>query len=302
MKNHLMTLLIAGFIGVFLFYNPTANIFSQANNKLKTMNNSLKMQCEVKGEGNPIVLVGGGLTGWKSWESFVEFFNSQQRRVIRLQLVSVEYGLENRLLPDGYSIKAESGAMSATLDSLDLKAPVDIVAWSFGGFTSLDYALNHPDRIRSLTLIEPPAMWVLRETGKFDEKTRQSADFFQKFSGDITEDMLAEFLTHAGLVPPGHSARELPQWNGWLPFRQSLRNCPAVVTFRDNLKRLENFQSPVLLVKGTGSTAWLHQVIDGLAENMPHSRVVEFAGGHAPHIVSRDAFLAELNKFQATLK
>jgi hypothetical protein len=29
---------------------------------------------------------------------------------------------------------------------------------------------------------------------------------------------------------------------------------------------------------------------------------VEYAGGHAPHLVSTDEFLAELERFQRTLK
>jgi pimeloyl-ACP methyl ester carboxylesterase len=272
------------------------------NTTLNITDTTLKMQCEVKGEGDPIVLVGGGLTGWKSWEPFVEFFTAKQRKVIRVQLIAVQYGLENRPLPQDYSVKTESGALAATLDSIGLTFPADIVAWSFGAFTSLDYALDHPWRIRTLTLIEPPAMWVLRETGKFDDEAEQTAKFFQEFHGSITEDMLADFLVHAGFVAPGQSPRDLPQWNGWVPFRQSLLCNPAVVSYEDNAERLKKFQPPVLLVKGTGSTDWLHQVISGLSENIPHSRIVEFPGGHAPHIVSRDKFLSELQKFQKEFK
>jgi hypothetical protein len=51
-------------------------------------------------------------------------------------------------------------------------------------------------------------------------------------------------------------------------------------------------------VKGSGSTRWLHHIIDGLSEHITHSRVVEFPGGHAPHIVSRDMFLPEWERFQ----
>lgn len=262
------------------------------------MKSHLKMQYEVKGEGDPIVLVGGGLTGWKSWEPFVSAFTGKQRRVIRVQLICVQCGLENRPLPSDYSVKTESNALAATLDLLGEKAPLDVVAWSYGAFTSLNFALDRPERIRTLTLIEPPAMWVLRETGRFDEAAQETAAFFQSFHGDITEDMLADFLVHAGFVVPGQSPRDLPQWNGWLPFRQSLRDNPFVVSHNDSVQRLQSFQRPVLLVKGTGSTRWLHHIMDGLSESLPNSRVVEFPGGHAPHIVSSDRFLQELERFQ----
>lgn len=256
------------------------------------------MQCEVKGEGNPVVLVGGGLTGWKSWGPFVDTFTAKHRKAIRVQLICVQYGLENRPLPSDYSVKTESNALAATLESLEYREPVDVVAWSYGAFTSLIFALDHPERIRTLTLIEPPALWVLRETGRFDEEAQHTAAFFQKFHGDITEDMLADFLVHAGFVAPGQSPRDLPQWNDWVHFRQSLRDNPFVVSYNDSAQRLRQFQPPVLLVKGTGSTRWLHHIIDGLSETLPHSRVLEFPGGHAPHIVSRDKFLPALEEFQ----
>ena len=302
MNKKTNTISVAGIICAIVLCNSVPKSYSQIDKNLKTMDTTLKMQCEVKGEGEPIVLVGGGLTGWKSWEPFVEIFNAKHRKVIRVQLLAVEYGLENRSLPDGYSIKTESGALAATLDSLALTAPVDVVAWSYGAFTSLDYALDHPEKTRTLTLIEPPAIWVLRETGRFDDEMQKKCDFFMTFKGDITEDMLAEFLIHAGFVAPGKSARDMPQWNGWLPFRQSLRCNPYPVTFRDSVQGLRKFLPPVLLVKGTGSTKWLHNVIDGLAENIPHSRIVEYPGGHAPHLVTRDSFLSELEKFQKELK
>lgn len=257
----------------------------------------MQMQSQISGKGRPVVLVPGGLTGWASWEPHAKIL-SENRTAIRVQLLSVQYGLENRPLPPDYSIKTESDALALTLDSLGYAGPLDIVGWSFGAFTSLQYALDHPQQIRSLTLIEPPAMWILRSDGRFDEETQKEADFFLTLQGDITEDNLAEFLKHAGFLKPGQSARELPQWNNWVTFRQSLRNCPAVVTYTDDIKRLQNFEVPTLLIKGTGSSPWLHQVINGLANNIPHSRVIEFPGGHAPHIVSLEKFMKELEKFQ----
>jgi pimeloyl-ACP methyl ester carboxylesterase len=288
MKTKFKHLIAVGVIITLISFNSS----SQSKDSIV-----MKMQCEVTGNGKPIVLVPGGLTGWASWEPFVKLF-SDKRTVIRVQLLGVQFGLENRPLPQDYSVKTESGALAATLDSLGYTMPVDVVAWSFGAFTSLDYALDHPNRIRTLTLIEPPAMWALRATEKWDDEAQQNANFFETFHGDITEDMLAEFLKHAGLLQPGQSASELPQWNYWVPFRRSLRINPSVVSFRDDVKRLKHFRSPVLLVKGTGSAPFLHHIIDVLSENMPHSRVIEFPGGHAPHIVSKDKFIPELEKFQ----
>jgi pimeloyl-ACP methyl ester carboxylesterase len=262
------------------------------------ISNTLKLPAKVSGEGNPLVLVPGGLTGWKSWEPFVDIFTSKQRKVIRVQLLNVEYGFENRQLPDDYSVKTESTALSSTLDSLGYTTPIDLVAWSYGAVVSLDFALGHPDRVRSLTLIEPPAIWILREKSAPDPETLHTISFFETLHGNITDDMLAGFLREAGFVKEGQSPQELPQWSQWLPFKQALRNTPALLNQRDKLSRLQNIKAPVLLVKGTGSATFLHKIIDNLSIYLPNSRVIEMPAGHAPHIVSRDRFLSELEKFQ----
>ena len=67
----------------------------------------------------------------------------------------------------------------------------------------------------------------------------------------------------------------------------------------DDAARLRAFQRPVLLVKGTGSSHFLHEIIAGLASAMPHAEMVEFPGGHAPQIAAMDAFLAKLATFEA---
>jgi hypothetical protein len=57
----------------------------------------------------------------------------------------------------------------------------------------------------------------------------------------------------------------------------------------------------VLLIKGTGSIPYLHRIIGVLACHFTNVQVIELPGGHAPHIVSGDRFLSELEKFQMDL-
>jgi len=257
----------------------------------------MKMLAKVTGKGRPLVLVPGGLTGWLSWEPHAERL-SASRKVIRVQLLNVQCGLENRQLPADYSVKTESTALAETLGELGFKRPIDIVAWSYGALITLDYALDHPDLIRTLTLIEPPAFWVLRATMGLDAEAQQHVATLQKIYGDITEDQLEQFAGAVGLCPPGQSCREIPQWPLWLVYRQSLRNSPAVLKHNDDTQRLRGFKRPVLLVRGTGSAQFLHQIIHGLATQFPQARVVEMPAGHAPQIVSMGRFLEQLALFQ----
>jgi len=251
------------------------------------------------GQGMPLVLVPGGLTGWMSWEPHVERL-AANRRVISVQLLSVAYGLEKRPLPSDYSLRTESQALAATLDDAGLMAPVDLVAWSYGAATTLDYALHHPERVLTLTLIEPPAIWALgaqKPRGPEYESALALGNTIG-IHDDISEAQLEQFARAVGLCPPGQAVRALPQWPVWLRHRQSLRNTHAPFHHEDDPALLRTFYRPVLLVKGTGSAEFLHQIVDALAAQLPNAQTVEMPGGHAPQIVSMDSFLERLALFQ----
>jgi pimeloyl-ACP methyl ester carboxylesterase len=259
---------------------------------------TIAMQSKVTGSGTPLVLVGGGLTGWLSWDAHAERL-AATHKVVRLQPLNVQWGLENRALPADYSVKTEGRAIAAALDEVGLTGAVDIVGWSYGGLATIDFALDHPDRIRTLTLIEPPALWVLHAQGPMDDEAQKSEASLRTLDGEISEAQLEEFLAVAGFARPGTSVRDLPQWPVWNRHRQSLRNSLAVVGHKDDLARLSAFAKPVLLVKGSGSSRFLHQATDAMAARFPRARVVEMPAGHAPQIVSMDRFLEVLAIFLA---
>jgi pimeloyl-ACP methyl ester carboxylesterase len=261
------------------------------------------LRAKSTGQGMPLVLVPGGLTGWLSWEPHVVRL-AADRRVISVQLLSVAYGLEKRPLPADYSLRTESRALAATLnlDIVGLAAPVDLVAWSYGAAVALDYALRHPERVLTLTLIEPPAVWALgaqKPRGPEYESASALGDTI-RVHDNVSEAQLEQFVRAVGLCPPGKAVRDLSQWPVWLRHRQSLCNSGAAFHHEDDPARLRAFYRPVLLVKGTGSAEFLHQVVDALAAQLPNAQTVELPGGHAPQIVSMDRFLERLALFHSS--
>jgi pimeloyl-ACP methyl ester carboxylesterase len=263
---------------------------------------TIAMKIDVQGPavGTPVVMVGGGLTGWLSWAPHQARL-AERRRAARAQPLSVEYGLEKRRLPEGYSIDRESDALAEGLAQAELAGPIDLVAWSYGAEIALDFALDHPERVHTLTLIEPPAFWVLDATDTNDDQSRRESaamrELYATMTDDVTEDQLAAFVAGAGLCPPGTEPRDLPQWPLWVEHRRSLLTGFAAWDHADSAERLRAFSPPVLLVKGTGSSHFLHRIIDALAATVPNVEVLELPGGHAPQIVAMDAFLDRLASF-----
>jgi pimeloyl-ACP methyl ester carboxylesterase len=257
------------------------------------------MQRDISGSGEPLVLVPGGFTGWLSWIPHAEAL-AGSRKVIRVQLHSVELGLSGAQLPPDYSVDYEVTALRNTLDDLDIEQ-ADMAGWSYGSLIALSFALHHPDRVRSLTLIEPSAFWVTSSRGPQSQEMLDEQEFLQTLTtDDVSEEQLIAFMRVAGLAPEGVDPRTLPQWPVWFEHRQSLRIGDIEFRHKDSLDLVSTFEKPVLLVKGEGSNPNYHDVADALAEELPNARVVSFPGGHAPHIVSMQPFLEEFTRLLAS--
>jgi pimeloyl-ACP methyl ester carboxylesterase len=244
-----------------------------------------------KGEGEPVVLVPGGLTGWLSWMPHQERLAGRYR-VIRVQPIHNELGSAGKPGQPGYTAEVEREALRMTLDELELDRP-HFAGWSGGGKALLEFAMEYPERVRTLTLVEPAAYWILEQRGDQDRVVEELNAFIHPLYGrEVTEDDLAAFLEYAGFVSRRSEASTHPNWERWLPHRMALSwqgeeldHPPRTV---DDLARVSR---PTLLVKGTVTAAWLKKVVDNLSEELPNATVLELEGDHACHIQSIEAFL-----------
>jgi pimeloyl-ACP methyl ester carboxylesterase len=259
------------------------------------------LEHDVSGQGEPLVLMGGGLTGSRSWEPHAKTL-AASRQVIRIQFHFVTLGLSDDRLPPNYSVGHEVAALHKTIDALAVKQ-ADFAGWSAGGEIILSFAIHHPNRVRSLTLIEPGGMWILRSRGSLPGQLLDDQKFLQTLAtDDVSEEQLVRFMHWTGVVPQDMDPRTLPQWPVWFEHRQSLRIGDAPYHHEDDLELVRAFEKPVLLVKGEGSIEFNHEVVDILAEELPDARVVSFPGGHAPHIVSMEPFLERFYRFLSERK
>ena len=246
---------------------------------------------DAKGEGEPLVLVPGGLTGWLSWIPHQERL-AERFRVIRVQPIHNELGSAGQPGEPGYTAEVEREALRLTLDALELDR-VHLAGWSGGGKAALELAAAYPERVRTLTLVEPAAYWILEQLGEQDDIVEELNAFIHPLFGqEVTEDDLATFLEYAGFVADRGDARSHPNWERWLPHRMALSwqgeelDHPARSV--DDLTRVS---CPTLLFKGSVTANWLKRVADVLGERLPRATVVELEGDHACHVESIDVFL-----------
>lgn len=250
----------------------------------------------------PIILVPGGLSGWYSWKPHAEIL-SKDRRVIRVQLLNMEAAERDQSPGESYSLRSESTALKNTIDSLKLNQ-VHLVGWSHGGEVSLDFALNNPQRIKSLTLIEPAAYWIVQALGANEhlkEEERSFKDFLSQIHDPVTEEDLIKFLYWNDLVPPGGDPRSLPQWPVWNKLKRALLTVHTVMEHTDGPTRLKLLhKTPTLLVKGRDSKGANAAIVDTLAKNLGPSVVfLVLPDGHACHIIAMDQFITAFTDFMS---
>ena len=168
--------------------------------------------------------------------------------------------------------------------------------WSGGGLALIEFAIEYPDRLRSLTLVEPAAYWILERLGERVDDVDAPNDFIHGLFGrEVSEDELATFLRLGGLTASGEEVRLHPNWSRWAGHRATLSWLSPLLDHPERaIDGLGRIVAPTLVTKGTRSTPLDRRVVDVLGERLPNAHVLEFHGDHAHHIEQLDAFLDAL--------
>jgi hypothetical protein len=115
--------------------------------------NGVELHYLDKGSGIPVVLIHGGLGDYREWNPQIERISSHYRVIAYSRRYN--YPNNNAEIPPDHSAIVEARDLVALLDALKLER-VHIVGYSYGALTALFFATEHPKRVRSLTMAEPP--------------------------------------------------------------------------------------------------------------------------------------------------
>jgi pimeloyl-ACP methyl ester carboxylesterase len=225
-----------------------------------------------KGKGEPVVFVHGGVGDYRTWEAQMDTF-AKNHRVIAY---SRRYAYPNKqIINDSadYSATAHAKDLAQFLKTLDI-GPVHLVGHSFGAFTSLLTAMEHPELLRSLTLGEPPVLSLLQNVSGGDTLGN---NFVAKVAIPAAEafnnnnDKKAVEIFVGGVLGDSLYFSQAPQWQRDRML-DNILELRAVVSEEnpeniypsvscDDIKKLK---IPVLLIKGDRSPEFLTVIIDEL--------------------------------------
>lgn len=277
---------------------------------------SVQLDCVDRGRGETVVLVHGSASDRRTWQAQIGALAPD----FRVLAYSRRHHWPNARIEPGadYSMAehvADLGVVVASTGS----DPVHLVGHSYGAFVALLLAIERPELVRSLVLVEPPVLTLF---------TSDPPRPYQLLKLLCTRPRTALAIARLGILGFGPAAaaarrgdegaaiaifgtavlgREAFEALSAARLEQARANFIAAELLGSGLPPLEAeavraIRCPALLVVGERSPRVFHRFAERLLELLPAARSIEMAG--ASHIVHEDAaeaFNAALASFLAAV-
>lgn len=234
------------------------------------------------GQGPVLVLVHGLGGSSEVWRDSIRYL-ARRYRVVALDLPG--YGKSDRPRAD-YSIEYHAAALNDFLDALGA-GKVVLVGNSMGGWISAITALNHPEKISHLILVDSAGLRRdnsspinLNPAMKEEERALLLALFADK--SFVTEKMVND------------------QWEYRKDIRSTvqatLESLKTKLPFLDD--RLKNIEVPTLIIWGRDDTLTPLNYAERFAQGIPGSKLVVIDNtGHLPEVEKPAAFYRAVKGF-----
>jgi 3-oxoadipate enol-lactonase len=251
------------------------------------------VHCEVAGSGPPVVFTHDALLHSESWDAQFGVFAADYH-VARWDRRG--YGLSPRPTVPFSSVEDLAAVVNSVSDS-----PATLVGCSFGGFLSVQCALDHPRLVAALVLVGP-VVSGLPFSEHFDTRGGRGLPAFDApvaeqiayWSGSdpwfvASANTAARQRLHALLSANPHNLRRALE----------LERRPE----RPALPRLGEIAVPTLIVVGEHDIPDVHAHCGAIEAAIPGAKRVVLPGsGHLPHLEVPDAFSRVVLQFLAGVR
>ncbi len=285
MKNRLIftytILLIISFVGCKQKKSTEVKKTTEKVEKgLKTLNvNDYSFNYIDIGEGEPLIFVHGSIGDYRAWEAQIDTFATRYRVIVP----SRRYAWPNtQPVSDTLDYSAEQHAkdLAQIIKKLNLN-PAHLVGHSWGGYTVLKTAVDHPELVRSMVLGEPAAATLIMGTKEGDSLV---GDFYQNalapaaqnFTENRPEDAIRSFV--GGVMGDTTYFDRVPQVMREIWMQNTAETEGSLITDAftpispDEVAQLK---IPTLLIHGEKSPNFFIKIVDTLHTKLPNNTLFE---------------------------
>ena len=275
--------------------------------------NGLSVHYKETGQGEPVfILLHGFGASEYSWREVVEPL-SRQGRVIVYDRPA--FGLTERPMPgewngtNPYSVQGNVELLDGLMDELGVENAT-LIGNSAGAGVAAAYALEHPERVQGLVLVDPALgseggrrfpSWMLPLL-KTPQLRRLGPLLVRSIAGDLGNETIRMAWHDPSLIGPqvydGYRRPLLA--NNWDRALYEFTIADNPVTDAD---RLRDLAMPVLVVTGDDDRIVPTESSIQLAKEIPGAQLVVFKGcGHVPQEECPDQFMDALQGFAEGVK
>lgn len=244
------------------------------------------------GQGEPVVLVHGGLQDYRFWNAHLPVLAKTYRVIAYSRQNHFPNATSRDGLPDA-AADVHGEDLAAILTGLGVKR-AHIVAHSAGAHAALFFASNHPEMVQTLIINEPPATGLLAGTLVGADVLKAQAarmapsrEAFEKGDIDAALRLFAEGVGGPGTYERrSESDRKMMSDNALSSVADAISTRPRAVFTCDMARRIS---APTLVTNGERSPDFFHRIVDELERCLPQRTRVTIPGsshtvpGEAPH-------------------
>lgn len=246
-----------------LIHSQTVTVSGQKAEYKSITVNDMELHYQDNGKGNPLILIHGSLADLRYWEEQTPVL-SEHYRVISYSR-RYNYPNQNMAQPN-HSAIIEAEDLLALLDELEIEQ-ASVLGHSYGAYTALWFALDHPERVHKLILAEAPVLrWLPDISGGEGRMENFLTNIWQpigKAYSESGEQAGLELTSQWYFSAPLDSIA-----SGWqIYFTQNSKEWEALTISADAFpeierQKIENLKLPVLLISGARNTGNFNDLID----------------------------------------
>jgi haloalkane dehalogenase len=243
-----------------------------------------------EGSGPPVILVHGTPTWSFEWRHVIAALHSNARVLAADHL---GFGLSDRPSAAGYAPEDHARRFREWIARVVPSEPVHLVVHDYGGPIALDWGLDHPERLHSVTVVNS-WLWSFAEDPVMRRRARLAGGWlgrflYRRFNASLRFIMPSAYGDRARLTPSIH-AQYLAVFPGADSRERVLfalaRALLSSGSFYEGLwaRRARLNGVPMQLVWGMRDPTFQPHMLERWRQTFPHARSVEIASaGHWPH-------------------